>query len=107
MQVPTLRAVHSLLVGLRVDVGLGLAEVVVEPVSDVCTCCQHNRVAKRTVRVLSDQLAQVEDLVEERDPAIVARVVLRQLAGQVVAPQLVERRRVFEVLLGRGIWRPA
>ena len=68
----------------------------IEPVSDVGTCCLCDGNAQGTLLLLvvGEELGQVVDAVEERNPAVVMAVVAAHLAWCVVPAQFVGLRQV-------------
>ena len=89
VKIATLRTQVLLLICLGMNVGFGFARLLLEPVADVLTGRKHDRVAQRTRAVLSNELRQVEYLVEDGHPDVVRCVVLSDLRGQIETAQLV------------------
>ena len=108
MEVATQRTVPPVEIRFRVNsaTGLQLVRVLlsglserVEPVSDVGAGDLGDGSAELRLRfvVVSEQLRQIVDSVEETDPAIVARAVLCDLFGRVVPANLVWLGKVLGV----------
>jgi len=69
--------------------------VLVEPLRNVRAGSEHDRVTQGTSVVLVDEQSQVEDLVEEGDPALISSVVLCDLCRSVKVAKFVRSGNVF------------
>ena len=70
----------------------------VKPVSNVTSCSEDDWVALRTSEVLIYEEGQIEDLVEEGDPAVSLGVVHCDFLWSIEATQLVGSRDVLGFL---------
>ena len=73
----------------------------VEPVTDICTSGEHNRVALWTRIVPIDKLCKVVNLVEQGDPDVTSCIVRSHFLWRIEAPQFV-RCWDISVILGPG-----
>ena len=78
-----------------VYIGYRFVGFVVKPVRYVLAGVDDYGITEWTLPVFLYELGQVEYLVELRNPAVIFRVVLCHLRGQIVSPQLVLRWHVF------------
>ena len=99
MEESTLWTVWSFKIGLWIDVSLWLSVSRVEPVSDVGASSEDKRITERTLKVFSDQLGQVEDLIEKGDPAIIGGALRSNLRWEIEPSNGVSWREVLEVFV--------
>ena len=75
----------------------------VEPVSNIGASSKDDRVTLGLRMVIMDQLGQVENLIEERDPAIIVQIVFTDLFGCVEIAQLVWSWIALGIGSGQGM----